>query len=345
MIPFNKPVIDVSQQLALLEQRGLIIKNPEKAAHYLEVISYFRLSAYMRPFQQPNDDQHRFYPQTEFKQIVALYAFDRELRLLLLDAIERIEVAIRSMLNIVMGKKNEDSNKPHSGSHWYLDRQNFKQQYRHSKLLEEFENIVEKEQQILDREQQKLLKGRLAEAKKKIIFDLKRRENYCRYYTTKYFPPKLPPGWALIEELSLGSLSHLYSGLAEDSDRKAIAQRFNTPQDKLGSWLHTLTFIRNCCAHHARLWNRELSIAPALMRDSEWKFPTVLPNSHIQPAKRLYVVILLIVHLMQQVSPNSNWAGMFVMLLNKYPDVPLRNMGFPDDWQQHPFFTESRNSD
>lgn len=113
MIPFNKPVIDVSQQLALLEQRGLIIKNPEKAAHYLEVISYFRLSAYMRPFQQPNDDQHRFYPQTEFKQIVALYAFDRELRLLLLDAIERIEVAIRSMLNIVMGKKNEDSNKPH----------------------------------------------------------------------------------------------------------------------------------------------------------------------------------------------------------------------------------------
>jgi|SRR5690625_2349582 len=339
-IPFDKPVINVAEQLALLESRGLIIRNPEKAAHYLEVISYFRLSAYMRPFQKANDEQHRFYPQTEFKQIVALYAFDRELRLLLLDAIERIEVAVRSMVNIVMGQKNEDPDKPHSGSHWYLERTNFKDQYRHSKLIEEFENVVEKENKILEKEQQKLMKGRLSDTKKQTIIDLKRRENYCRYYTTKYFPPKLPPSWAVIEELSLGSLSHLYKGLAEDSDRKAIARRFNTPQDKLASWLHTLTFIRNCCAHHARLWNRELSIAPALMRDPEWQFPKVLPNSHIQPARRLYVVILLIVHLMKHVSPNSDWAGKFIQLLDKYPAVPLRNMGFPEDWREHPFFSE-----
>lgn len=337
---FSKPSIDVKQQLALLQKRGLIIQDTGRAQRYLEVISFFRLSAYMRPFQVPNDVNHTFKQGTEFKEIVALYAFDRELRLIIMDAVERVEVAIRAMVNNVMGPTNQSEEQPRSGSHWYLKRNSFNRSYDHQRLLDTLTSKQEQEKRALQLELDKINKAGHDPDKKVMLSNLKQRENYCRYYANNYNEPKLPPCWAVIEELTLGELSHLYKGLKRDVERKAIAHRFKVPQDKLASWLHTLTFIRNCCAHHARLWNRELSIAPALMRDPEWQFPAVLPNSQIQPAKRLFSVILLLSYLMKQVSPDSKWVNNLLELFKKYPCVPIRSMGFPDDWQQHPFLQE-----
>ena len=340
MIPFSKPAISVKAQLDLLRSRGLEIQSPERAERYLEVISYFRLSAYMRPFQNPSNQNHEFKNGTKFQQIVALHAFDRELRLILMDAIERVEVAVRSMVNVVMGEKHQSEQDPYSGSHWYLNPERFNRQYNHQKLIETLQKKQHQEKKALQQEEQKIDQSQHTEPKKKALKDLKQRENYYRYYSNNYSEPVLPPSWTVIEELSLGELSHLFKGLKRDVDRKVIAKRFNTPQDKLVSWLHTLTFVRNCCAHHARLWNRELPIAPKLMRDVEWQLPNVLPNSHIQPAKRLYPVFLLLAHLIKEVSPDSLWVQSFLSLLEKYPEVPLINMGFPNDWQQHPFFQQ-----
>jgi abortive infection bacteriophage resistance protein len=340
MNPFSKPSISIEEQLALLQQRGLTIKEPDRAKHYMEVISFFRLSAYMRPFQKLNDHNHRFNPNSEFKQIVALYAFDRELRLLVIDAVERVEVATRAMINNVMGPEYQNEDVPFSGSHWYMNRAHFNRNYDHNRLIKGLNEKQDKERSILAREAEKINNSRsFSEDKKAILINLKQRENYCRYYVNHYNEPNLPPCWAIIEELTLGDLSHLYKGLLKDTDRKGIAKRFNVPQEIFGSWLHTLTFIRNCCAHHARLWNRELPIAPRLMRDREWQLPSVLANSHIQPAKRIYSVFLLLAHLMKQVSPDSLWTDKLVNLIEKHPEVPIKNMGFPDDWQTHPFWS------
>ncbi|MBA6408959.1 Abi family protein [Pseudoalteromonas sp. 5Ae-yellow] len=339
MIPFFKPSISLDEQIALLQQRGLSIKEPERAKHYLEVISFFRLSAYMRPFQKLHHEEHPFNEGSEFKQVVALYAFDRELRLLIMDAVERIEVATRSMFNNVMGPKYQKDDEPYSGSHWYIDRNHFNRNYDHNRLIKSLSDKQDKERGILAREAAKINNSPQHTPEKKAeLINLKQRENYCRYYVSHYNEPNLPPCWAVIEELTLGELSHLYKGLVKDSDRKAIAKRFNVPQDKFASWLHTLTFIRNCCAHHARLWNRELPIAPKLLRDAEWQLPPVLPNSHIQPAKRLYSVLLLLAHLMKEVSPDSQWTDKLVQLIVKHPEVPVRNMGFPENWATHPFW-------
>ncbi len=340
MIPFSKPAISVKAQLDLLRSRGLEIQSPERAERYLEVISYFRLSAYMRPFQNSNDPNHTFKKGVKFQQVVALHAFDRELRLMLMDAIERVEVAIRSMVNVVMGEKYQCEQELYSGSHWYLKPERFNSKYNHQKLIESLQKKQSLEIRVLQQEEQKIDQTKHAESKKKALKDLKQRENYYRYYSNNYSKPALPPSWTVIEELSLGELSHLFKGLKRDADRKAIAKRFNVPQDKLVSWLHTLTFVRNCCAHHARLWNRELPISPKLMRDPEWKLPEVLPSTHIQPAKRLFPVILLLSQLIKEVSPDSCWIPNFLKLLVKYPEVPLINMGFPEGWQEHPFFQQ-----
>ena len=327
MTEFTKPALTIDEQIQLLTDRNLIIKDKNRAARYLEVISFFRLSAYMRPFQIKIDINHGFRSETTFKQIVDLYAFDRELRLMVMDASERVEVAIRSTICNHMG--------PEYGAHWYIERALFRGDYNHSRLIRDLENRQGDEKRSLENDVQRILNSRnLDETVKQQRIESREKENYLRFYSSQYDSPALPPGWAMVEELSLGALSHLYRGIARDSDKKMIATRFNLPHHILGSWLHTLTFIRNCCAHHSRLWNRELSISPKLPNRGLWPDQNeTIPTTPIRPARRIFIVIMMLDHLMKQVSPDSLWLKRFYGLLKKYPDTQLTMMGFPENWQ------------
>ena len=340
MNQFNKPAVSVTEQISILKNRGLAIQFPERAERYLEVISYFRLSAYMRPFQKNINEQvvdHQFKDGTEFKQIVDLYAFDRELRLLIMDAIERVEVAIRATLNNVMANKHQTDDIC-SGSHWYLNKSLFKSSYQHKRLLKEIEDKQSKEFNDLQRDVKKIERTSAAAEIKVRRIERRVRENYARFYQHTYDSPQLMPGWAMVEELTLGSISHLYRGLARDSDRKDIARRFDLPQEVLESWLHTLNFVRNCCAHHSRLWNRELSVQPKIPNGDNWQMPDRLEPSQVQPKRRIYMVLLMLGHLMRQVSPDSQWHKKVKALVTLHPEIPMFPMGLPDDWLTHEFF-------
>ncbi len=112
---YNKIPLSTQDQLALLENRGLVITDKNKALAYLQEISYYRLSAYFLPYQQTKDV---FNAGTTFKQIIDTYTFDRELRLLVFDCIERIEVAIRTQMIYNMSLEYQDS-------HWQDNRNLF----------------------------------------------------------------------------------------------------------------------------------------------------------------------------------------------------------------------------
>jgi len=338
MTSFTKPAVTVGQQLAILEQRGLSVRQPERAKCFLEVVSFFRLSIYMRPFQVPGNDDHLFKSGIEFKQIVDLYAFDRELRLLIIDAIERVEVAVRASLNNHMSCKYQ-SDTAHSGSHWYLNRHLFKRDYDHQRLIGDLKEKQTKEASQLRRDIDKINSSHATAEIKRQRIAQRAKENYARFYQKNYHTPVLMPGWAMTEELTMGSLSHIYQGLIKDADRKAIARRFDTPHEVLASWLHTLNFVRNCCAHHSRLWNRELSVQPKIPRGELWKLPERLTGSQIQPQRRIYVVLLLLAHLMRQVSPDSQWHNRVKELIASHSAIPLFPMGFPEDWQSHIFWS------
>ncbi|MBY6064585.1 Abi family protein [Pseudidiomarina sediminum] len=340
MNEFTKPAIDIPAQVELLQARGLTIQSPERAARYLEVISFFRLSAYMRPFQKPKAQQetdHQFKEGTEFKQIVNLYSFDRELRLIVMDALERVEVAVRAALNNVMGTTYQDR-EPFTGSHWYLNEQRFKREYPHKRLLKEVEDKQSKESIHLQRDIKKINQSNVSASLKEQRIERRRRENYARFYHSCYDAPRLMPGWAMAEELTFGSISHLYRGLARDNDRKKIAKRFELPQEVFESWLHSLNFIRNCCAHHSRLWNRELSIPPKIPNGALWDLPERLEPSLVQPSRRIYMVLLMLAYLMRQVSPDSQWHNKVKALVTLHPEVPLFPMGFTENWYEHQFF-------
>jgi abortive infection bacteriophage resistance protein len=338
MTSFTKPAVSVDQQLEILERRGLSVRQPARAKRFLEVVSFFRLSIYMRPFQIPGNVDHLFKANTEFKQVIALYAFDRELRLLVIDAIERVEVAVRATLNNHMSCKYQ-TDTAHSGSHWYLNRDLFNQKYNHQRLIRYLEDKQGTEATQLTRDIVKITRSNATTEIKQQRIAQRSKENYSRFYQHNYQTPALMPGWAMTEELTLGSLSHMYQGLKKDADRKAIAKRFDVPHEVLASWLHTLNFVRNCCAHHSRIWNRELAVQPKIPHGALWQLPERLAEGQIQPQRRIYVVLLLLAHLMRRVSPDSQWHNKVKALILLNTEIPLFPMGFPVDWQAHIFWS------
>jgi len=339
MTTFNKPAVTVDEHLALLQGRGLFISDTHQASLFLETVSFFRLSIYMRPFQIVGNENHSFKAGTDFNQILDLYAFDRELRLLVMDAIETVEVALRASLNNHMSCTYQIDSDPHSGSHWYLHRNLFKKNYNHSKLISDLETKQQNEAVHLDREKRKINASKATTQTKQQRIAQRSKDNYPRFYQHNYQTPALMPGWAMTEELSLGNLSYMYKGLKRDSDRKAIARRFNVHHEVLASWLHTLTFVRNCCAHHSRLWNRELSVQPKILQGEDWQFRKLMPDSQIQPNRRIYIVLILLAHLIRQVSRHSQWPQNIRALIRMYPNVHLAPMGFTCDWKSHIFWS------
>lgn len=321
MTRFAKTPLTPAQQLQLLTERGLSVGNHERALRLLEVTTLFRLSPYMRPWQYQKDPEHRFMSGSRLIDIVTVYQFDSDLRQLLMVAIERVEVAVRACISNVMA--------PHYGAHWYMERSNFRKSYDHSRMLAELQSLLHKERQQFERDVEQINSSRASCEVKQQRVDRRMRDNYARFYAVCYSEPLLPPSWAAMEELSLGSISHLFQGLAHDRNRKAIAARFGIHQKVLGSWLHTLTFIRNICAHHARLWNRELGIPPRW--DDKIPTPDGRPGRNVP--RRLFTVVMMLTYLTRQISPDTRWPNRLQVLLDQYPDISRLPMGFPDDWQ------------
>lgn len=333
---FDKPAIDIAGQIALLKSRGLQIHDQARARHFLEAVSFFRLTPYMRPFQVSHDLLlHGFRPGTGFRSLTRLYDFDRRLRLLAMEAIERVEVAARAAISNFMVQPQPGQAR---GPHWYLQAACFQHQYDHLRLLA---TVREKQQRALrDYHKECQHIDRLPDAQRKAQLKQRRaRESYARHYPLTYSEPELMPGWAMMEELTLGDLSHLYAGLAQDADRKAIARGLGVAAPLLESWLHTLTAVRNICAHHARLWNRELGIRPRLPERPPFPWPEHLKTRGQH--NRVFPVLCILTHLMRQVSPHTSWESRLSALLAEFTEVDLRAMGFPQQWQQDPFWQSS----
>ncbi|REH40027.1 abortive infection bacteriophage resistance protein [Paraperlucidibaca baekdonensis] len=329
MRSFAKPAISILEQVDLLKSRGLYIRDEARAADFLSAVSFFRLTPYMRPFQVVSYADHAFLPGTRFRQISQLYEFDRRLRLLLMDAIERTEVAIRSAISNYMG--------PAYGPHWYLNRSHFKDRYDHERLISTIENAQQKALQDYRREVARIDRLTNADAlRKEALKNRRAHESYARHYALTYDSPELMPGWAMLEELTIGDLSHLYRGLAKDNDRKFIGQQLAAPSPLLDSWLHTLTVVRNICAHHARIWNRELAIKPVRPKQAGFSWPDYLrgENQHT----RVAMVLAILQHFMRQVSPHTQWCKCLADLFNEYIEIDLQAMGIQDTWYSDPFW-------
>jgi abortive infection bacteriophage resistance protein len=302
MAKYNKIAFSHEEHIEQWQERGLIVSDPDKAIHYLSVINYYRLSAYTLPFQVQNPDHH-FIENTKFEDILDLYVFDRELRLLVMDAVERIEIAIRSHLNNYMSLTY--------GPHWYLDESHFIHTFAHKELLAGIEKYCQKKKEV-----------------------------FVKHYMEKYCEPRLPPGWVVIEILTFGQLSSMYDCLASAHDQKTIAKSFNTHAELLRSWMQSISYLRNICAHHSRLWNRELGNAPKVPKKTEnWiKIPITVSDPNIKPTKRLYLLLVIVEYLLRAINPGSSWRKRLLELMQIHPNISKAHMGMPENWHDDPYW-------
>lgn len=223
--PYTKTATSYSRQVEILTERGMLVEDPEQAAFYLSHLNYYRLGAYWLPMEADHVT-HSFKPGSRFSDVLNFYIFDRELRLLLMDALERFEVSIRTQWAYQMGHRH--------GAHSHLDSTLAYRPDRWVRNLESLQKEVERSD-----------------------------ETFIKHFTDTY-EESLPPVWAACEVMSLGLLSRWYANLKPMATRSAIAGAYGVDQQVLGSWLHHLTLIRNTCAHHSRLWNRRFPVTPSI---------------------------------------------------------------------------------
>lgn len=296
-IPFYKPPKTYSEQLQLLKDRGLKVKSDSKALYLLERLSYFRLSGYWYPLLKGNKEFHLFKENSEFETAFKLYRFDRDFRLLVLRDIEKIEVAIRAKMVYILS---------HSYSpFWFRDNTIF----RSPDGLHDSLNILKKE------------------------FD-KSDEQYIRAFKAKY-SNSFPPCWMLLELTSFGSLSMIYTQLKKGlPEKRQIADFFGLDAQTFASWVHSLTYTRNVCAHHARLWNRDLQITPRRILSPHFQW---LNNDGV-PNNKPYYLLSMMLYLLASINPKNQMVYRLKVLLKKYPNVDVTAMGFPFNWEKEPLW-------
>lgn len=220
--PYTKAHHSIQDQIAKLQSRGMQFDNIPIAEHYLSHMNYYRLTAYWLPYEQDHTT-HTFIPGTKFSEVLKHYVFDRELRLLALDAIERVEVSVRTQMAYLLSKSY--------GTHPHMQPQVFYCPIRYAQTLN----------------------------KLKAEYD-RSSETFTDHFKQNYHE-KLPPIWAAVELMTLGQISHWYSNIRQRSDRNAIAKIYGLDEKIFSSYLHNLTIIRNICAHHGRLWNKRFTFA------------------------------------------------------------------------------------
>lgn len=297
---YTKIPISISDQITLLKSRGLAFTNETYAAQVLEHISYYRFAAYLRPMES-DKTTHRLHVGSTFENAIALYEFDTKLRALLFDAIQRIEVSIRS-------KMIHEFSMQH-GAFWFFDESCFTDKHRFVESM----NVLEKE---LNRS----------------------KDEFIREHIAKYGNAEYPPAWKILELASFGTTSKLFANFSDTKLKKKIARSYGIPQHEiLESWTATIGPLRNCCAHHGRLWNKKFPITPLL--PSRMRAPWITDIS--VPNNKLYAVLCCVAYMLNAISQHNTFVAELTNLIASTPIVSISAMGFPANWKSEPLWNQA----
>lgn len=307
----NKPPYTIADQIALLTQRGMSFRNVADAPHHLENISYYRLKGYWWD-TQTDTVNHIFRPGTYFEDIIERYNFDRQLRLILFDAIERIEIALRA-------KMIHHLSLSYSGL-WYLDAAIFENTvitFSDGSTKTAHQNALEELQKEFNRS----------------------KDIFVQAHKSKY-QGQDPEAWKILEVASFGTLSKLYKALKNQLPEKTrIAKEMGLNLDReLSSWLEAINYTRNIIAHHSRMWSRNMVKTPVSGLRSPIGQWFVSPITQVQ-RKKPFLIITCMLYLCNQITPGHQLKIKILDLFALNPNIPIYKLGFVNNWQNEPIWT------
>jgi abortive infection bacteriophage resistance protein len=243
--------------------------------------------------------RHVYQPGTTFDQIRHAYEFDRALRDLVTESLEVIELDLRTAIAHAFGRDH--------GAFGHTDSSKFFKKFGHGEWLDKLHEEVNRSSEL-----------------------------FVRHFKTTYqeFPDL--PIWEATEIMSFGALSRMYNGMLVE-DQKRIASRYGLQPAILGSWLHHLVYLRNLCAHHSRIWDRDWAIKPLLPAGKVWLPPLLPSNAHVLSTLLIQSAILR--RCPAERCFTSGWRSRIESLIfNNLPSVPdaATRMDLIADWQKHP---------
>ncbi len=298
-IHYTKTWLSISDQVAQLEIRGLQIPDRQSAEAFLGHINYYRFAGFCLAFQ---DAQRDFLDNTTFADIKFAHQFDTVLRDLFTEALELIEVDIRTLTAYTFGKLY--------GPFGHTKAANFHQRFdfrvAHSDWIQKLHDESKRSSEL-----------------------------FVKHFRRKYSEFPDLPIWTATEVMSFGGLSRMIGGMKK-GDRKRIANEYQLSPKVLSSVTHHLAYVRNLCAHHCRLWDRIWSIKPDLPDNANWRHPNAVAND------RLFATLLLMKQMMSRSPAieveAAEWKRRVEDLFQAPPNVPdpVATMGLPVTWQTHP---------
>lgn len=324
MAEYAKPWLPVGEQIKKLASRGVEVGDYYACERLLCAVGYYRLTGYLYPFRESEmffDDQGRerrrilnqYQSGTSIAAASALIDFDRRLRMLVLDGVERIEVSLRTQVGHVLGR---------SSAFAHLDPGLFVNSFTDAPVESSFENpLPSKHDEWIAR-----MRDRQDGSD----------EAFVAHFRKKYDDQM--PIWALTEIMEMGHLARLFGGL-NSSIATEIASEYGAPSKKtMASWIASLNYVRNVAAHHARLFNRKLVVAPS--RPKLGQVPLLDHLRDEESAKQvfgLYNALAIMAYLLRSIDSQSGWPAKVTELIGAFPESPnlsVRSIGVPDGWQR-----------
>ena len=279
----HQPPLDVDAQIENLKNLGLVIGDEDSAKSFLNDVSYFRFIKAYSLGCKPKNGNYQ--EGTTFDMLKELYLFNSNFRQLLFPLIERVEVNLRCrMANYFCVKY---------GVLGYLDAANFAYKQYHDEFLDDMD--IE------------------AERNAKAPFVKNFRQNYV---------DGTMPLYALVELFSFGTLSKFYKNM-KNEDKKAVAKTYGVGYTYFESWIESIAFVRNICAHYGRLYNVNLSKSPMLYKQYQG-----ISNL------RIYAILLCLKNLLPNDLHWIQFVDTLELLIEKYPSVQIQLMGFPENWKE-----------
>jgi abortive infection bacteriophage resistance protein len=289
---YPKKALSTENHIQLLKERKLIITNEERAFKYLENVGYFRLTGYMYHLQT-RDGNHIFLGEVTFNEIINLYQFDKKLRAIIIEYLERIEVALKAKMTNKFGLNY--------GFFWYTNEDLFGDKEFYSSLIQEITTSFVDPQ-----------------------------EGFLKSFKFHYPEEPMPPSTMVLETLTLGKTARLFKALKNDVEKQEIANDFNTVSSTLTSWLVYLTNVRNVCAHHSRLWNKRITAdRPLIPARKGYKFHGTMTEDF---NTSMYGIISIMNRLLLSFNPENRFIKKIEDLIGEY-NIQTAFMGFPADWK------------
>jgi abortive infection bacteriophage resistance protein len=307
---YHRNPTTIDQQIELLLARGMV-GDEELMRRWLKTVGYYRLSAYWLPWELPSSHgktrSKKFPPNTKFDNIIDIYVFDRKLRLIVMEAIDRFEIAVRAQWTNQFAIAH--------GSHAHMVCENFSDGYDHARMYAKIADTVSKSSEV-----------------------------FITHYRDKYKDPFMPPLWQVTELMTLGEISMWVKATKDNVLKDLVARELGLPnKETLEGTLQLLSYIRNICAHHGRLWNRRtVKRAPNIKKFRD-DLVVDKKGSQLQPENSIYNVLVILSRTLIHQSPDTTFPYRVATLIATRPHWQVEDMGFPNDWLTRPVWRSMSN--